>query len=92
MKKAAESTAKGKRLVVVKAAQIPDAGAAKPKISRNSKFKSLGTKDKELQMQFMLESLGVMGITPEDVIAGKATSGARRIGAAISGIDPQDEI
>jgi hypothetical protein len=92
MKKAAESTAKGKRLVVVKPAQISDTGAAKPKIRRNSKFKSLGTKDTELQMQFMLESLGVMGITTEDVIAGKAMSGAKRIGAAISGIDPQDEI
>ena len=94
MKKAAESTAKGKRFKVVKAAQIPDAGAAKPKIARNSKFKSMGTKDTELQMQFMLESLGVMGITAEDLVlgSGKATSAAKRIGAAISGIDPQDEI
>jgi hypothetical protein len=94
MKKAAESTARGKRLKVVKAAQIPDAGAAKPKIRRNSKFKSLGTKDTELQMQFLLESFGAMGITAEDLVSGsgKATSGAKRIGAAISGIDPQDEI
>ena len=94
MKKAAESTAKGKRLVVVKAAQIPDAGAAKPEIPLNSKFKSMGTKDTELQMQFMLEALGVLGITTEDVISGsgKATSGVKRFGAAISGIDPHDEI
>ena len=94
MKKTAESTAKGKRLVVVKAAQKPDAGADKPEIPLDSKFKSMGTKDTELQMQFMLESFGVMGITAEDLVSGsgKATSGAKRIGAAISGIDPQDEI
>ena len=94
MKKTAESTAKGKRLRVVKAAQIPDAGAAQPKIPRNSKFKSMGTKDTELQMQFLLESFGAMGITAEDLVSGsgKATSGAKRFGAAISGIDPQDEI
>ena len=67
MKKAAESTAKGKRLVAVKAAQISDTGAAKTKIRRNSKFKSLGTKDTELQMQFLLESFGAMGITAEDL-------------------------
>jgi hypothetical protein len=64
--------------------QTPDPGTAK------SKF--LGTTDTELQLQFMYELFGVMGITTEDVISGKATSGAKRIGAAISGIDPQDEI
>ena len=93
-RKAGEGPAKGKRLVVVKAAQKPDAGADKPEIPLDSKFKSMGTKDTELQMQFMLESFGVMGITAEDLVSGsgKATSGAKRIGAVISGIDPQDEI
>jgi hypothetical protein len=52
----------------------------------------LGTLDTELQLQFMVESLGVMGITPEDVLSEKATSAAQRFIAALSGIDPQDEI
>jgi hypothetical protein len=94
LKKASESTAKGKRLKVVKAAQIPDAGAAMPKMARSSKFKSIGTKDTELQMQLMLKGLGVLGITIEDVTSGsgKATSGVKWFGAAISGINPHDEI
>jgi hypothetical protein len=94
LRKAAESKAKGKRLQVVKNAQISDAGAAVPIMARSSKFKSMGTKDTELQMQFILEGLGFLGITTEDVTSGsgKATSGVKRFGAAISGINPRDEI
>jgi hypothetical protein len=76
--------AKGKGLRVVKAAQTPDAGRAK------SKF--LGTSDIELQLQLMFESTSLMGVTKEDVIAGKGLSASQRVVAAISGIDPQDEL
>jgi hypothetical protein len=76
--------AKGKGLGVVKAAKTPDAGRAK------SKF--LGTSDIELQLQLMFESTSLMGVTKEDVIAGKGLSAGQRVAAAISGIDPEDEL
>jgi hypothetical protein len=86
LKKASENKAKGKRLRVVKSPQTPDAGAAK------SKF--VGTADIELQAQLMVEFLGIMGVTTEDIVSGseKATNCVKRFGAVISGIDPQDEI
>lgn len=82
--KKTESTAKGKGLRVVKASQISDAGAAK------SKF--LGTSDIELQLQLMFESTSLMGVTVEDVVAGKGLSAGKRVAAVISGIGPQDEL
>lgn len=84
MKKPTKSTADDKPLKVLEAAKVPDAV--------NAKSKFLGTSDIELQMQFMFECLSLMGVTTEDVIAGKAQHGANRFAAAISGIDPQDEL
>ncbi len=81
--KASRSTAKTKRLKVVKAAPTPDAGAAK---------RFLGTSDIELQMQLIFESTSLMGITVEDIVAGKGLSESKRLVAAIGGIDPQDEL
>ncbi len=83
MKKVTENTAKGKGLRVVKAAQTPNARAAK---------KFLGTSDIELQLQLMFESTSLMGVTVEDLIAGKGLSAGKRVAAAIRGIDPQDEL
>jgi len=40
----------------------------------------------------MFESTSLMGVTVEDVIAGKGLSAGKRVAAAISGIDPQDEL
>lgn len=84
MRKVKAKTAKDKGLKVVKAAQTPKADAAK------SKF--LGTSDLELQLQLMLESTSLMGITVEDVKAGKADHAGACVAAAIGGIDPQDEL
>jgi hypothetical protein len=83
LKKVKEKTVKGKGLRALKDAQTPDAGPAK---------KFLGTSDLELQLQLMFESTSLMGVTTEDVIAGKGLSAGKRVAAAISGIDPQDEL
>ncbi len=84
MKKPSKQMAKGKSLRVIKAAKLPDTGKVK------SKF--LGTSDIELQLQLMFESASMMGITAEDIIAGKGLSESKRVAAAIGGIDPQDEL
>lgn len=84
LKKPPKPAAKGKSLRVVKATKPPDTGKDK------SNF--MGTSDIELQLQLMFESTSLMGVTTEDVIAGKGLSAGKRVAAAIRGIDPQDEL
>ncbi len=87
MKKAAESTAKGKRLKVIKTPQVPQ-----PEDSPGSEkgiFGIFGTESLEAQYHFFIQALNTMGITMEDFKVGKEKL-MEYVHTVIAGINPKN--
>ena len=86
MKKAAESTAKGKRLKTIETPPAPE-----PKRPSGPTKLFMGTTNRELQYQLMTQSWGAMGVT-EEKVKKEMEHYVHRIHAAIGGIDPQNAV
>ncbi|MBU4447024.1 MAG: hypothetical protein KKD99_00460, partial [Proteobacteria bacterium] len=86
MKKAAESTAKGKRLKAIETPAPPE-----PKKPSGPPKLFMGTSNRELQYQLMTQSWGAMGVT-EEKVKKEMEHYVHRIHAAIGGVDPKNAV
>ncbi|MEW6658020.1 MAG: hypothetical protein AB1424_05120 [Thermodesulfobacteriota bacterium] len=91
MKKVAEKATKDKRLVVKKNCPTQCEEGTMPESSPNTHGKFLGTTDIELQLQFMGQCWGALGVTTEQIKKGMEKI-FEHIHAAVGGINPENEL